>query len=507
MKKMSKNSVSSETGRLRKLLIHSPDGGIGKIIPSKFKDWLYDDTVDLAKMQREYDEYLLVLLYFLDPKKAKQVHSAVKASEGKSKRPAILKPDKKKYFNSDRVVDVQRALADILKNKRIKNSLVSAVCAIENCDYKTQLKLMNIKPKILAKVLITGVRSKKKSKKGEKEKLTFIFPPVPNLVFTRDIGIMVKDHLLLSKPAKLARRRESFIAKYIALFHNSFGNRDRKQQKIIEIVEDSKFFLADEKAQKEQVISIEGGDLMMIAPHHLIIGCSERTSQEAVNRIIQILFDKKKLGITTISVVKVPEARSQMHIDTIFTQVGKDTWVLFGKFSEELQNEENNKRFFTKAFAEANEEKEEYSTQVYQFFDRKTDTGEYFSQRLRGIEQLLRKISHEDFGVAKQDVKIIYSGNNEFPSDEREQWTDSCNLLALKDNVVIGYNRNHKTSEAFRKAGFEIIKATELIEKFRNGLKPKAINKTLITLSSAELSRARGGSHCMSMPLLRDETE
>jgi Na+-translocating ferredoxin:NAD+ oxidoreductase RNF subunit RnfB len=49
--------VSSETGRLRRLLIHSPDGGIGKIIPSKFEDWLYDDTVNLKKMRKEYDAY------------------------------------------------------------------------------------------------------------------------------------------------------------------------------------------------------------------------------------------------------------------------------------------------------------------------------------------------------------------------------------------------------------------------------------------------------------------
>ena len=30
-------------------------------------------------------------------------------------------------------------------------------------------------------------------------------------------------------------------------------------------------------------------------------------------------------------------------------------------------------------------------------------------------------------------MKFIYSGNNEFPFDAREQWTDSCNLLALRE--------------------------------------------------------------------------
>ena len=52
-------------------------------------------------------------------------------------------------------------------------------------------------------------------------------------------------------------------------------------------------------------------------------------------------------------------------------------------------------------------------------------------------------------------VKFIYSGNNEFPFDAREQWTDSCNLLALKEGVVLGYDRNDKTIEAFKENGFQ----------------------------------------------------
>ncbi|NCU04572.1 MAG: amidinotransferase, partial [Chitinophagaceae bacterium] len=126
-------------------------------------------------------------------------------------------------------------------------------------------------------------------------------------------------------------------------------------------------------------------------------------------------------------------------------------------------------------------------------------------QRVTGIESLLRQISIEDFGVAASDVKIIYSGNNVFPHDEREQWTDSCNVVAIKEGVVIGYDRNDKTAEAFKEAGFNVLTTTEAFEQFENGVDPETIENTLILLPSAELSRARGGSHCMSMPLLRDK--
>ncbi|MBC8052832.1 MAG: hypothetical protein H7Y13_07190 [Sphingobacteriaceae bacterium] len=105
-----------------------------------------------------------------------------------------------------------------------------------------------------------------------------------------------------------------------------------------------------------------------------------------------------------------------------------------------------------------------------------------------------------------QPTTFIYSGNNVFPFDVREQWTDSCNLLALKEGVVIGYDRNDKTIEAFKEKGFDVITATDLIEKLESGEKsPETIQNTLILMPSAELSRARGGFHCMSMPLYREK--
>jgi arginine deiminase len=69
------------------------------------------------------------------------------------------------------------------------------------------------------------------------------------------------------------------------------------------------------------------------------------------------------------------------------------------------------------------------------------------------LEDLLDDISRNDL-QSKEPTKFIYSGNNEFPFDAREQWTDSCNLLALKDGVVVGYDRNDKTVEAFQTKRF-----------------------------------------------------
>ena len=123
------------------------------------------------------------------------------------------------------------------------------------------------------------------------------------------------------------------------------------------------------------------------------------------------------------------------------------------------------------------------------------------------LEELLTDISENDLSSSEK-VRFIYSGNNEFPFDAREQWTDSCNLLALREGVVLGYDRNDKTVEAFREAGFTIIHVHDLLPKLESGeIDPQRMEDTLITMPSAELSRARGGFHCMSMPLFRDDLE
>lgn len=497
--------VTSEIGTLKRLLIHSPDGGIGKVVPTKFKEWLYDDTVHIHQMRREYNEYIKLLLYFLDPEKIDYLKFFEQKQSYKN-QPDCYKPGHPDYFNSDKVLDTQHLLFKILQNNGQRSRIIAAVCAWEGVSFATERKLDAIQdPAVLAKVLITGVLKSPDGKTSE-----FVFAPVPNFIFTRDIGIVLNDHILLSNAATAARERESLLMKFIS-YHYLFAD---KPEKVIEISESNDYFLLDEQEQKYFKTSVEGGDVMMIAPNHLLIGCSERTTPSAIDEIIHSIFRSNTTGIEKISVVKIPRLRAIMHIDTVFTHVRKDTWVLFGKMSEQVMLEKNNQQYayyldlMDKNIAADYEGAEilRFYKPVKEVYEPSKNYRQDVSHFIKGLEGLLRNISVEDYGVPEHEVNIIYSGNNVFPYDEREQWTDSCNLLALKNGVVVGYDRNDETFKGFDAKGFNIIRAAELFKKFEQGeLTPAGVNNTLIVLPSAELSRARGGAHCMSMPLLREK--
>jgi len=191
--------------------------------------------------------------------------------------------------------------------------------------------------------------------------------------------------------------------------------------------------------------------------------------------------------------VKIPHKRDYMHIDTVFTQVKRNVWVLLGSLAmgESPIDEKEPIAWFA-------DKKSKEKTEIIQFRKGKKP------KKFECIEDLLTNISEKDL-QSKEPTKFIYSGNNSFPYDAREQWTDSCNLLAVKEGVVVGYDRNDKTVEAFKQNGFEVVKVSELLEKFENGdIDPQKMKDTVILMPSAELSRARGGFHCMSMPILRD---
>src|SRR3546814_2582439 len=90
-------------------------------------------------------------------------------------------------------------------------------------------------------------------------------------------------------------------------------------------------------------------------------------------------------------------------------------------------------------------------------------------RRFESLEALLIDISVRDLGCLREDVRIVMSGNNEFPYDAREQWTDSCNVLAIQEGVVLSYDRNDKTTEAFRSIGFDVVHVADLLADLESG--------------------------------------
>ncbi len=473
-----KLSVTSEIGDLKALLIHSPDNGLGRVVPSKAQDWLFEDIVHLDSMRKnEYDYYVKLLLYFLDPIKIK---GKLKEIDAKENNRDFFKPDNKAFYASDKVIEIQTLLADILEDEDIRNKLTASVCAIESCTYRLQQKLIDTTPVELAKIFISGSLDSNE----------MIFAPIPNLIFSRDIGIAINNYMLLNKPAKKARSRETLLARYIFFNHPLFA---AYSDNILEIPETVQHFLRPGEDQDEKT-TLEGGDVMMISPGHLIIGCSERTSYSGANEAIKLLFAKDV--VNKITIVKIPHRRDYMHIDTVFTQVKRNMWVLLHSLAVTQTPAADSEPI---AWLADKKTKDKDLTDILQF-----EKGKKKPRSFNCLEDLLKDISENDMN-SQEETRFIYSGNDTFPYDSREQWTDSCNVLAVKEGVVLGYDRNDKTIEAFKKNGFKVIKVKDLLNKFENDeLDPATIKDTLILMPSAELSRARGGFHCMSMPLQRN---
>ncbi len=470
-------NVSTEIGRLRKLLIHSPDSGLGKVVPSKAQDWLFEDIVHLDTIRRdEYDYYVKLLMYFLDPSK---ISGKLKEIDDEQSDRKFFKPDHPDFHNSFAVIEIQNLLSDILKDGSIRKKLAAAVSAIEGCTYKLQLQMVETDPKELAKIFISGSLNDDH----------MIFAPIPNLIFTRDVGITINKHILLNKPAKKARSRETLLMRYIFFNHPVFKDY---ADNILEIPDPAQHFLRPGEEEDHRT-TLEGGDVMMVSSNHVLIGCSERTSAYGANEAIKLLFENNV--VEKVTVVKIPNKRDFMHIDTVFTQVKRNVWVILSSISKNQIT--NAGEPITFLVAPDNKE----ITEIIQFSKSDLQNPKNFSS----IEALLDDISQNELN-SKEKTQFIYSGNDSFPYDAREQWTDSCNLLAIKEGVVLGYDRNDKTVEAFKRHGFNVVKVKDLINDLESGkANTDEIKDTLILMPSAELSRARGGFHCMSLPLLRDE--
>ena len=102
-------------------------------------------------------------------------------------------------------------------------------------------------------------------------------------------------------------------------------------------------------------------------------------------------------------------------------------------------------------------------------------------------------------------MRPIPCGGPDPISQQREQWTDGANALAVAPGTILLYDRNLRTAEELGRHGFRVLAADDLLLG-RAEVDPAEPGRTCILLPSHELSRARGGPHCLSHPLVRAES-
>lgn len=398
----------SEVGLLKMVLLHRPGAELLNLTPRYLNELLFDEIPWLAKARAEHDSFANIL-----------------------------------REQGVQVFYVDQLLSDILKNPGVKSELIKKRMAssltgaeVAGTDDPVYNFLNGTEPEQLSQTIIAGLR---KHEVQHLKKYTtlrdltvdsypFCLAPLPNMYFTRDHGAMIGKNMQISTMFLPARRRETILLRYICKHHPIFEG--------VELT-----------SEEEIPYGIEGGDMAVLNRDSLMIGLSERTTEKAIEWVAHNYLVEKEM-VKQIVVVQIPSRRAYMHLDTVFTMVDRDKFLMYPGVKDDL----------------------------YVYWLERGGEGRVAASSGYSLQGALGR------ALGLKQVEIICPSADDEITAAREQWNDSDNTLAIKPGTLICYDRNEKTNETLRKHGIEVIE-----------------------IEGSELVRGRGGPRCMTLPLERED--
>ncbi|NMB14789.1 MAG: arginine deiminase [Gallicola sp.] len=402
--------VENEIGKLKRVLVHPPGKELLNLTPSTLEELLFDDIPYLKKAQEEHEIFR-----------------------------GILEDHSVETFCLEELMaetlEQNPGLKDLFLDQYLKESSITAPHYRELVlEYFNAFK----DPKELVLKTMEGISSKeleicKTSCLVDvvNRDTQMIINPMPNLYFTRDPFSVIGKGVSINKMHSATRSRETIYGDYIIKHHEDF--------------KDTKLYYG-----RDDLFSIEGGDIFNFSEKIIGIGISQRTTPEAIQDIGMRLFYDFDTKVEKIIAFNIPSLRAFMHLDTVFTQIDKNAFLYHPGIMSSL-------RVFVLT-------KSSVSSRELKIWE---ETGK--------LSDILS--CHLELG----NVKLFPCAGGDYITSQREQWNDGSNTLAIAPKTLVVYDRNEATNEMLKEEGY-----------------------TLLEMPSSELSRGRGGPRCMSMPLERE---